>query len=277
MRIEPRKVYSQNFTKSTALVNRLIHKSNINIGDIVLDIGCGKGKYAIELSKYAKRIIGIEIDKTLLPILITNTISLKNVETICGDFLNYVTPKTPYKVFANIPFNSSAKIVKKLLLGENPPASSFLALEYGFWKKYSGSPKETQVSLLLKPIYEMKVIHHFSKFDFEPASNVEIVFIEIIKREKPVVSESEYQNYKDFIVYGTSQWKPNIQKCLEKVLTYQQMKRLSKSLGFDMKGTPLDPNFEQWVKLFNYYNENVIPSKKEVVERHVYMTNIQKG
>jgi len=41
---------------------------------------------------------------------------------------------------------------------------------------------------------------------------------------------------------------------LEKVLTYQQMKRLSKSL-----------NIEQWVKLFNYYNENVIKPKKELV------------
>jgi len=277
MSVELRKVHSQNFTKSAALVNRLIHKSNIGKEDVVLDIGAGKGIYSVCLSRYAKKVIGIEIDKTLLPALAKNTGLCENVEIICGDFLGFILPEAPYKVFANIPFNLSAKIVKKLLFSTNPPSVCYLALEYGFWKKYSGSPKETQVSLLLKPIYEMKVIHHFSKFDFEPASNVEIVFIEIIKREKPVVSESEYQNYKDFIVYGTSQWKPNIQKCLEKVLTYQQMKRLSKSLGFDMKGTPLDPNFEQWVKLFNYYNENVIPSKKEVVERHVYMTNIQKG
>ena len=267
MRIELRKVYSQNFTKSKALVNRLIHKSNIGIDDVVLDIGAGKGIYSACLSKYAKRVVGIEIDKTLLPILKSGTESFENIEIVLCDFLNYVTPITPYKVFANIPFNQCGKIVKKLLFSANPPGSCYLALEYGFWKKYSGSPKETQVSLLLKPIYEMKVIHHFSKFDFEPASNVEIVFVEIIKRQKPVITESEYANYKDFIIYATSQsqWKPNIQKCLKEIFTYEQMKRLSKNIGFDMKGTPMDLNFEQWVKLFDYYNEHVIESKKVLI------------
>ncbi len=267
MRIELRKVYSQNFTKSASLVNRLINKSNINSDDVVFDVGCGKGIYSVCLSKYAKKVIGIEIDKNLLPILKVATEPFENVEIVLCDFLNYVTPKIPYKVFANIPFNQSGKIVRKLLFSANPPSSCYLALEYGFWKKYSGSPKETQVSLFLKPIYEMKVIHHFSKFDFEPASNVEIVFVEIIKREKSVITELEYANYKDFIIYTTSQsqWKSNIQKCLKDIFTYEQMKRLSKNIGFDMKGTPMDLNFEQWVKLFNYYTENVIESKKVLI------------
>jgi len=43
------------------------------------------------------------------------------------------------------------------------------------------------------------------------------------------------------------------------------MKRLSKSLGFDMKGIPLDSSFEQWVKLFNYYTENIIEAKKLLI------------
>ena len=265
MRIELRKVYSQNFTKSARLVNRLIHKSDINKDDVVLDVGAGKGKYTIELARYSRKVIGVEIDRTLLPILTTKTVPFKNIEIVCDDFLDFVLPKSPYKVFANIPFNQSSKIVKKLLFSANSPSSCYLALEYGFWKKYSGSPRETQISLLLKPIYEMKLIHHFSKFDFEPASSVEIVFIEIIKREKPVIIESEYASYQDFIVYATSQWKPNIQKCLGKIFTYEQMKRLSKNIGFDVKGTPMDLNFEQWMKLFNYYNENVIETKKRLV------------
>lgn len=106
-----------------------------------------------------------------------------------------------------------------------------------------------------------------SKFDFEPASNVEIVFVEIIKREKSVITELEYANYKDFIIYATSQsqWESNIQKCLKEIFTYEQMKRLSKNICFDMKGTPMDLNFEQWVKLFDYYTENVIESKKVLI------------
>lgn len=264
MSIELRKGYSQNFTKSAKLVNRLIHKSNIGVDDVILDVGCGKGIYSACLSKYAKKVIGIEIDKTLLPVLKAGTESFENVEIVCCDFLDFVLPETPYKVFANIPFNASAKIIKKLLFSKNPPLSSYLVLEYGFWKKYSGSPKETQVSLLLKPIYEMKLMHHFSKFDFEPATNVEAVFIEIIKRQNQLISPLQYSEYADFIVYATSQsqWKPNIQKCLKEVFTYEQMKRLSKNLGFDMKGSPLDLNFDQWIKLFNYYNENVIESKR---------------
>ena len=263
MREELRKVYSQNFIKSSQLVNDLVRRSNIVNSDIVFDIGAGSGMITVELSKHAKYVFGIEIDKSLIPKLKKNVGLLRNVCIINADILKYELPKGfSYKVFSNIPFNFSGKIIKKLLFNCNPPSALYLVLEYGVWKKYSGSPRETKVSLFLKPIYEMKLVHYFNRFDFKPVSNVQVVFIEILRKEKAVFTPQEYSDYCKFVSYGLSQQKPNVQKCFKDVFTYEQMKHLSKDFKFRMKGPVSDLSYDNWLNLFKFYNKNVDEKKK---------------
>lgn len=267
--------YSQNFIKNDSLVKELISKTDLNKRDLVLDIGAGKGILSKELAKHVKKVIAIEIDSNLIPELKQNTQQFENIEVVNDDFMNYQLPKEPYKVFSNIPFNYSSKIFRKLLLSDNNPLNTYLFLQIDFWKRYAGIEKETQMSLLLKPLYEMNLIQKLKKDDFIPSPAVDAVFVEVKLRETPLIDLSKYESYKDFIVYATIQGKTNISNNLKKVITYNQMKRLSKDLKFSLKDNPMDLTINQWVGLYHFYEDNVLDDKK-VLTKGYYRRQLEE-
>jgi 23S rRNA (adenine-N6)-dimethyltransferase len=91
------------------------------------------------------------------------------------------------------------------------------------------------------------------------------VLLQIEKRERPLVKEKHKQLYRDFIVYGFNQWKLNLKGALKKIFTYEQLKRLSKDLGFNLSATATELNFNQWLGLFNYFMVGVEDNKKALV------------
>jgi 23S rRNA (adenine-N6)-dimethyltransferase len=69
-------------------------------------------------------------------------------------------PRTPYKVFANIPFNKTTNIVRKLTGSSNPPEEAWLVIEKGVAKRFMGTPNETIFSLNIKPSGLLDYISH---------------------------------------------------------------------------------------------------------------------
>lgn len=162
-------IYSQNFTVNPSLVANLIEHSSISQNDIVYEIGPGTGIITAELAKRCKKVVAVEIDKNLAKNLKTKFINTPNIEVFEGNFLFYPLNELRYKVFSNIPFNITSAIIKKLTEAKNLPIDIFLFVQQDAAKKFLGAPsdKETQYSLLLKPTFELSIIHQFKRNDFK--------------------------------------------------------------------------------------------------------------
>lgn len=260
-------IYSQNFTVNSSLVANLIKRSSISQDDIVYEIGPGTGIITAELAKRCKKVVAIEIDKNLVKKLQTKFINIPNVEVLEKNFLFYPLNEPRYKVFSNIPFNITAAIVKKLTEAKNLPIDIFLFVQHDAAKKFLGAPnaKETQLSLLLKPIFELSITHQFKRIDFRPIPNVDIVLLRIKKREKTMVEQQNEKLYRDFIIYSFNAWKPTLKEGLRKIFTDYQLLRLAKDLGFSSSAKPTDLNFSQWLGLFNFFTKEVDISKKSLI------------
>ena len=260
--------YSQNFLRGPGLVREIINKSSIGPTDVVYEIGPGKGIITDQLAKRCAKVIGVEKDRGLCQRLQGQFSGNDKVEVRCGDFLAHSLPgKGEYKVFSNIPFNLTAEIIAKLTTANNPPADTYLIVQEEAAKKFAGSPygSERQYSLLLKPWFELKILHHFRQDDFYPIPRVKIVLLQIRRREQPLVKEEHVQPYRDFVVYGFNQWKDTFKKALGKIFTHEQFKRLARNLKFDLSAVPTDLNFEQWLGLFEYFLIGVEESKRTLV------------
>ena len=61
----PELSHSQNFLHSPALVKALIDLTNINRGDVVVEIGPGKGIITRQLAKACASVVGVEYDAAL--------------------------------------------------------------------------------------------------------------------------------------------------------------------------------------------------------------------
>ena len=242
---------AQNFLRSPKLVRRLVAMSTIGPSDTVCEIGPGNGIITTALANVAGHVIAIEKDPELVRSLRERFRSFDNVEIVEKDFLAYSFSRTvQYKIFANIPYNITAQIVRKILCERSNLSEAYLILQSEAAKKFSGTPKETLFSILASPFFEFEILYRLRPTDFWPRPNVDSVLLSIQRRACPLVEIKDVASYRDFVQYGFGRWKPNLRLAFKHLFTYKQWKRLAHDHDFPLNATPTELSFEQWVDLY---------------------------
>lgn len=176
---------SQNFLTSRRLLERIVRISTITKNDLVIEIGTGKGHLTEVLCRRAKYVYSMEIDKKLYERAKERLQKEDNLKIMCRDFMKYQLPsRTNYKVFANIPYNITTGIVKKLTEDAHPPSEIWLVMEKGAAKRFLGVPKETKYSLLLKRRWDLEIVYYFSREDFHPKPSVDSVLLHFSQKKR---------------------------------------------------------------------------------------------
>lgn len=245
--------YAQHFLKGPRLVASLLDRCSIGHDDVVYEIGPGTGIITEQLARRCKQVVAIEKDLRLSALLLQKFADMPNVTIHEGDFLHYHLPRKPYKVFANIPFNITTAIVTRLTAAEYPPEDAYLAMQKEAAEMFLGKPRESLRSVLLKPWFEMEIVHRFRRKDFVPEPQVDVVMLRLRKRGPPLVYRADRQCFHDFVVYGFTTWRPTLGSILKGVFTGQQLKHIRKELGFDLESTPTSLTFEQWLNVFERF------------------------
>ena len=259
--------YSQNFLRKPHFVSSLVEISSINAKDTVIEIGAGKGRITEQLMKRAGKVIAIEYDRELVQVLRDKFSDAPNVEVVEADFLNWSLPDFRYKVFSNIPFEYTSRILDKLLLSPNPSEDTYLIMQDLAAKRFIGKAAggdDSQVSILLQPFYSMNILKRIDRRQYIPMPSVDTVLARFEKRESPLVDPKDIQEYRDFVIYGYNQWKPTVLDAFKNVFSYKQTKIIKQDLEIDGK-KPSDLDVEAWVELFKKYQKYVPEDKKALV------------
>lgn len=123
------KKFGQNFLIDTHVLDKIISSANITKDDFVLEIGPGIGTMTQYLAEAAGRVVAVEIDKNLIPILVEDTLSeYDNVSVINGDILKLninelverENSSIPIKVVANLPYYITTPIIMGLFESHVP-------------------------------------------------------------------------------------------------------------------------------------------------------------
>ena len=239
---------AQNFLTSPKLVRRLVGMSAIGPSDTVYEIGPGNGIITAALARVARQVIAIEKDPQLVRRLRERFRVLDNVEIVEHDFLAYSFAGS--RIFANIPYNITAQILRKLLCERSSLDEGYLILQKEAAQKFSGSPRETLVSILAKPFFEFQILCRLRRTDFRPVPNVDSVLLSIKRRERALLLTQDVAGFRDFVRYGFGSWKPNLRLAYKHVFTYKRWKHLARELGFPLNATPTELSFEQWLELY---------------------------
>lgn len=116
------KKFGQNFLIDDHVLNKIIVAADVNSEDIVLEIGPGIGTMTQYLAENAKKVIAVEIDKKLIPILEDTLSAYDNVTVINQDILKLDFEQffkehaqgQPIKVVANLPYYITTPIIMQL-------------------------------------------------------------------------------------------------------------------------------------------------------------------
>lgn len=117
------KKYGQNFLIDTHVLNKIVDAAGITDEDLVLEIGPGIGTLTQYLAERAGRVIAVEIDRNLIPILQDTLSEYDNVTVINEDILKLDLERLvreenggrPIKVAANLPYYITTPIIMGLL------------------------------------------------------------------------------------------------------------------------------------------------------------------
>lgn len=117
------KSLGQNFLIDGNIVRKIVQGANITKDDYVLEVGPGIGTLTEELALSAKKVVAVELDKKLLPVLDETLHAYDNVEIIHGDILKIHVKELidnkldggPIKVVANLPYYVTTPIIGMLL------------------------------------------------------------------------------------------------------------------------------------------------------------------
>ncbi|MDI3535846.1 MAG: rRNA (adenine1518-N6/adenine1519-N6)-dimethyltransferase [Eubacteriaceae bacterium] len=116
------KRYGQNFLIDENIVNKIAETGEITRDDLILEIGPGIGTLTSALCKNAGKVISVEIDKKLIPVLNETLKEFKNVEIIQEDILKLDIIKLlekemfcNFKIVANLPYYITTPIIMGFL------------------------------------------------------------------------------------------------------------------------------------------------------------------
>jgi len=245
--------YSQNLYTNKEKLKEIIKLSEINFSDIVLDIGAGTGIITEELSRYAKQVIAYELDQKYFKKLEEKFKNNSNVVLKNENFLNVQLPKKTFKIFSNIPFFVTADIINKITDVNSKLEEAFLFVQKESAERFAGEPKNTQIATILSFMYEIKIREKFQKKDFKPMPNVDIVLLNIRRKD---FNKKDFQLYRDFITYIFNQMNYSVLDTFKKLFTYKQLKYINQYLNKNRYSKPTDIPLDYYLNIFQEFKLN---------------------
>jgi 16S rRNA (adenine1518-N6/adenine1519-N6)-dimethyltransferase len=143
--IEPKKSLGQNFLFDEGLLARIVAAAEVGPADQVLEVGPGLGSLTKQLAAAAARVVAVELDNRLLPVLEAELGEAVNVEVVHADILQ-LDPADwfagPYKVVANVPYYITGAILRHLLGGRPKPQRLVLTVQREVAERLVARPPE---------------------------------------------------------------------------------------------------------------------------------------
>lgn len=124
--LHPQKKWGQNFLVDKNILSKIVASCELNGGGLVVEIGPGMGALTERLAAAGDKVLAIDIDQKLKPVLEETVGDYDNVRLVFGDILQLNLEQemaaafkleniSPYKVCANIPYNITTPIIFYLL------------------------------------------------------------------------------------------------------------------------------------------------------------------
>ena len=195
------KSMGQNFLIDPQVPYDIAASSQADEGCGVLEIGPGIGPLTAELAQRAGKVVSVELDKSLLPVLAETMAPYPNVEIVPGDVMKLDLEALAAEKFqglrpivcANLPYNITTPVLTKLV--ETP---CFEAITVLIQKEVAqrlaapqGSSDGGSFSMFLQYYMETEYLFDVPREKFLPAPKVTSAVLRCVRREKPAVEVAD--------------------------------------------------------------------------------------
>lgn len=192
------KKFGQNFLIDTHVLDKIIRSAEITKEDLVLEIGPGIGTMTQYLACAAGKVIAVEVDKALLPILKDTLDGYENVQIINNDILKVDIAELvekenagrPIKVAANLPYYITTPIIMGLLENHVPVKSITVMVQKEVASRMQAAPGTKDygaLSLAVQYYAKPYIVANVPQNCFIPRPKVGSAVIRLERYAEPLV------------------------------------------------------------------------------------------
>ena len=203
-----KKQFGQNFLVDLHVLGKILRAAEIGSEDVCLEIGPGIGSLTQLMGEAAKRVISVEIDNRLIPLLEENLAAYDNIEIVNSDFMELDLPTffeekaidRPVKVVANLPYYITTPIIMGLFESGVPLDSITVMVQEEVAKRMQARPGTKDygaLSLAVQYYAEPTIAAYVPQNCFIPRPGVGSAVIHLKRRrELPVETKDEKLMFK---------------------------------------------------------------------------------
>lgn len=200
------KSLGQNFLINPTVCPQMAEQAISDGVTCVIEIGAGVGILTAELAKRAKKVVSIEVDSALLPVLEETLADFDNVEVINADVLKtdinrLIEEKFPGEkvaVCANLPYYITSPIIMYFLEEKAKIENMTVMVQKEAADRLCaevGSRESGAVTVAVNYYAEAKKLFSVSSGSFMPAPKVDSAVMQLKIREKPPVEVSDEKKF----------------------------------------------------------------------------------
>ncbi len=252
----PRKRLGQHFLTDNRVLDRIADELDITKADTVIEIGPGRGALTDRLADRAGRLITIEVDKLLIPILRARYATRPHVSVIESDVLDLALGEVaggPYLLAGNVPYYITTPIIFHAMTRPRPERAVFLvqrevadrAVAPPNSKEYGALSVNLQALATVTPRGTVKPT------SFNPPPSVESAILHIAPRSDPVISQDEEAAFRRLVIASFGLRRKQLRRVVRTVrgLSAEQADDALSTAGLDPEARPETLSAAQFAKL----------------------------
>lgn len=255
--LEAKKSLGQNFLHDDNILADIVAAASVQASDNVLEIGAGLGALTQHLAQAAQRVVAVELDQNLLPILQKQLEPYANVEIVHGDILA-LDPATwfgdePYKVVANVPYYITGAILEHLLGGATKPDVLVITVQKEVAERMTAAPGEmTLLAVSVQLFGDVDIVRQVSAGAFWPRPDVDSAIVRFRRHPRPALLPSEEKAFFRVVKVAFSQKRKQLQKNL-RALGHDRgaLVALLESIGIAPQRRAETLSIAEWLKLYD--------------------------
>ena len=196
-----KKRFGQHFLTDPRILSRIADGLAITPTDTVIEIGPGRGALTEALLSRAGRVIAIEVDRDLVPILRSRWADDPRLMVVEGDVLEKdlgALANGPFLLAGNVPYNITTPILFHALTRPRPARAVYLVqLEVAL--RAAAAPNDEAfgaLSVNLQAVAQVELLFRVPAGAFTPPPKVESAVIRVTPRLDPVIEADEEEPYR---------------------------------------------------------------------------------
>ena len=204
------KSLGQNFLINPTVCPKMAEKSGAQFEAGAVEVGPGIGVLTYELSKVSKKVVSIELDKRLLPVLDETLSECDNVKIVNDDIMKIDLKKLIDEEFggekvavcANLPYYITSPVIMRLLEERLPISSITVMVQKEAAERLCAEPGTRAcgaVSAAVRYYADPEILFRVNRGSFMPAPNVDSAVIKLNILDEPGAKVSDEKFFFKFI------------------------------------------------------------------------------